>query len=120
VTRFGKKVGIFEGRLIFIKIILKKLLYKINLSKTTYYKETISVDKILERFNLSKNLIEQIKEHENNLKYDKPEYSSGVKKIINSEKIHSQFKLKKILLEMYKKEDDFLKKQEIKNEFYSF
>ena len=119
VTRFSKNIGIFEGRFIYIKNIITKLFKKINLSNTKY-KEQVNLNDISDRFELSKDLIEKIAEHEKNIKNQKIEYSHMIKQIIKSQKVKSSLKLKTILLEMYKKEDDSVKKQEIKKEFYSF
>ncbi len=119
VTRFGKKVGILEGRFLFIKKIIKKLFFKKN-SSDTIYKEKININDIADRFQLSNELIEKIKNHERSIKNHKMEYSAMVKQIIDLKKVRSPFQLKEILLEMYKKEDNDMKKLEIKKEFYSF
>lgn len=119
VTRGRNKVGFFEGRFIFIKAIIKKFLYKLSLSNTTY-KEKVSLNDIFNRFKISKELIETIKEHERKIKKHKIEYSSMIKQIVDKEKTQNPFKLKSILLEMYKKEHCHNRKLEIKKEFYSF
>jgi hypothetical protein len=119
VTRFGKKVGIFEGRFILIKNIIKKFFFKKNFSNTIY-KEKVNINDISIRFQLSNELIKKIKEHEKSIENYKMEHSSMVKKIIDLKKVRSPLKLKEILLEMYKKEDNDIKKLKIKKEFYSF
>tara|TARA_B100000902_G_scaffold312387_1_gene302528 strand:- start:810 stop:1823 length:1014 start_codon:yes stop_codon:yes gene_type:complete len=118
-SRGRDKVGIFEGRFVFIKEIIKSVLYKFSLSNTTY-KEKVSLNDIFDRFQLSKELIETMKEHERKIKNHKIEYSPMIKQIVDLEKTQNTFKLKGILLEMYKKEDSHIRKLEIKKEFYSF
>ena len=119
VTRFGKKVGIFEGRLLFLKKIIKKLFFKQKFTNTIY-KEKISINNISDRFQLSKELIEEIIKHEKDIKKHKIVFSSMVKKIIDEKKVHSPLNLKNILLRMYEKEDDDVQRKKIKKEFYSF
>lgn len=119
VTRFGKQVGIFEGRFILIKKIIKKFFFK-KKYKSTVYKEHLNINDISDRFQLSNTVIEEIIRHEKSIKNHKIKFSTLIKKIIDTKKVKSSLKLKQILLEMYQKEDDDEKKLKIKKEFYSF
>lgn len=119
VTRFGKPTSIFEGRFIFIKQIIKKLLRK-DLSNKITYKNTIKINNVLNRFQITSEIMQLIQKHENSIKNHNIKFSFSIKKIIDRKKIKSPFVLKKILLEMYKNEQCELKKEEIKESFYSF
>ena len=119
VTKFGKTVSIFDGRFIFIKQIIKKIFFH-NYTKKMIYKDEIKLSDICNRFQLSNEIIDKIKKHEQDIKKYKIKFPSKIKKIVSKKNIKGPFVLKKILLGMYNNEQNEKKKDEIKKDFYSF
>lgn len=118
VTRFGKKLKLFDARFDLIKNFIKKILYKF-LKNNTFYKERVDSTDLLDNFQFSDELILFFQNHENNLKKNKITFSPMTKDIINNKKGFNQFDVKDILLKMYKKETNKEKKAKIKEEFYN-